>query len=114
LILVAVGRHVAHTWSDLRGRGESIRVEPAFFALAIALYIAGLIPFGIFYGRVLEATSRPIRRLAAVRAYVISHLGKYVPGKALVVVIRAAHSIPHGARGATAAFATLYDSTKRC
>ena len=43
------------------------------------------------------------RHRAALRAYLISHLGKYVPGKAMVVVIRAGSSAPAGARPATAA-----------
>ena len=45
-----------------------------------------------------------------MRAYLVSHLGKYVPGKAMVVVMRAGLSMPYGARGATAAIATFYET----
>ena len=48
--------------------------------------------------------------MPALRAYLISHLGKYVPGKAMVVVMRAGLAVPFGARAATAAFATFYET----
>ena len=110
LVVIAVARQVSHTLGDLRARGESIRISPSGFAAAAGLYIAGLVPLGLFYGRVLAASKTPIGAFAATRAYLISHLGKYVPGTALVVVMRAGLSTPGGARPATAAFATLYET----
>ena len=57
-------------------------------------------------------SATPIRRYAGSRAYVVSHLGKYaLPGRgSTVVVMRVGMSIPAGARGATAAFATVYET----
>jgi uncharacterized membrane protein YbhN (UPF0104 family) len=43
---------------------------------------------GWFWGEVLKALGQPLDRLESLRAYFAGHLGKYVPGKALVVVIR--------------------------
>ena len=40
----------------------------------------------------------------------MSHLGKYVPGKAMVVVVRAGMVVPFGARASTAAIATFYET----
>ena len=40
----------------------------------------------------------------------ISHLGKYVPGKAMVVILRVGLVVPHGASPATAGFATFYET----
>ena len=40
----------------------------------------------------------------------MSHLGKYVPGKAMVVVLRAGMVVPFGGRAATAAIATFYET----
>lgn len=110
VVVLAVAHHVGKTLRNLNAKGESIRIEPSAFAAAVALYIAGLVPLGVFYGRVLAASKTPIGTFAAIRAYLISHLGKYVPGKALVVVMRAGLSIPSGARPATAAFATFYET----
>ena len=110
LVLWAVGRHVAQTWSDLRAHGETLRVEPAWIAAGGALYLAGLSACGMFYGQVLRASATPMGMAAAVRAYLISHLGKYVPGKAMVVVMRVGLSSPYGTRPATAAIATFYET----
>ncbi len=78
--------------------------------LAVGLYLAGLSAFGLFFWRIMGTGKNPTRPLPALRAYLISHLGKYVPGKAMVVVMRAGLVVPYGARPATAAFATLYET----
>ncbi len=109
-VILGVGRHVVTTLDRLRRSGEPIAVDPAWMALAVGLYLAGLVLFGLWYWRILAHSSAPIGPLAAVRAYVISHLGKYTPGKALVVVLRAGLGVPAGGRPATAAFATLYET----
>src|SRR5262249_54191943 len=53
LVLWAVGRHVAKTWRDLSGRGQSLHVEWTWIAAAVALYLAGLCAFGAFFARVM-------------------------------------------------------------
>jgi uncharacterized membrane protein YbhN (UPF0104 family) len=110
LVLWYLGRHVARTWRDLHSHGESIRIDPAWIAVAGALYLAGLTACGMVYAKVLAAGRTPIGTAAAIRAYLISHLGKYVPGKAMVVVMRVGLSTPYGARPATAALATFYET----
>jgi len=110
LVLYAVGRHSIRTWNDLRSKGEFVQVAVVPFVGAVFLYLAGLVSFGLFYWRVMRASPTPIAPYAAIRAYLISHLGKYVPGKALVVIVRAGLSTPYGARPATAAFASMYET----
>jgi len=110
LVLAFVARHVAGTWRDLAARGAYLRIDWPWMALASAFYLAGLAAFGAYFGRVLASGPKPTRAYPSLRAYFISHLGKYVPGKALVVVMRAGLLTPHGARASTAAFATLYET----
>ena len=110
LVLAFVARHVARTWRDLMERGQAPRIDGAWVALSILLYLAGLSAFGVYFWRIMEAGSTPTALVPALRAYLISHLGKYVPGKAMVVVMRAGLVVPHGARAATAAFATFYET----
>jgi uncharacterized membrane protein YbhN (UPF0104 family) len=110
VVLWFVGRHVARTWHDLHEHGETLHVAPAWIALAALLYLNGLGACGVFFGRVMRSSATPVGYVPAMRAYVISHLGKYVPGKAMVVVMRAGLVAPYGARTATAAFATLYET----
>jgi hypothetical protein len=110
MVLWAVGRHVIRTWHDLRGQSRSLHFEPAWLAVSGALYLAGLAAYGRFYERILRASAAPVRLVPALRAYVVSHLGKYVPGKAMVVVIRTGLVVPVGGRASTAAIATFYET----
>lgn len=57
---------------------------------AILFYAAGLFPACWFWRRILISLGQQPSGLEAARAYYVGHLGKYVPGKALVVVIRTA------------------------
>lgn len=110
LVLGAVGRHVARTWNDLRQHGETLHVEPVWLVVAGGLYLAGLTACGVFFGSILRHSPSPVALFPSVRAYLISHLGKYVPGKAMVVVMRVGLVTPYGARPATAAIATFYET----
>ncbi|AMV38655.1 lysylphosphatidylglycerol synthase domain-containing protein [Planctomyces sp. SH-PL62] len=110
LVFWGVGRHVARTWDDLARGGASLRVEPGWLAFSGLSYLVGLAFCGAFYRDVLAASPTPIGLFPALRAYLISHLGKYVPGKAVVVVMRAALSTPYGARASTSAVATFYET----
>lgn len=110
VVLAFVGRHVLGTWRDLAGSGRSLRIEPAWVVVSGLLYVLGLVAYGVYFWRVLAAGPTPTALLPAMRAYLISHLGKYVPGKAMVVVMRAGMVASSGARPAAAAFATLYET----
>jgi glycosyltransferase 2 family protein len=110
VVLWAVGRHVVRTWNDLRGQSRSIHFEAGWLIGAGLLYLAGLLACGCFYERILRSSPTPVRLFPALRAYLVSHLGKYVPGKAMVVVIRAGMVVPFGTRASTAAIATFYET----
>lgn len=56
--------------------------------VASGLYLLGLLPCGLFWHRTLLALGQHPSLGETLRAYYIGHLGKYVPGKALVVVLR--------------------------
>ncbi len=89
LVLAFVARHVRWTWNDLQSKGQSLPINGAWVAVAVGLYLIGLVAFGTYFWRVLRAGATSTAYYPALRAYLISHLGKYVPGKALVVVMRA-------------------------
>ena len=110
LLIWGVGRHVLRTWQDLQRHPLSIHFQPLWLTVSGLLYLVGLSCSGRFYDLVLRDSPTPIALGPALRAYLLSHLGKYVPGKAMVVVMRAGLSIPYGARGATAAIATFYET----
>jgi uncharacterized membrane protein YbhN (UPF0104 family) len=110
LVLWAVGRHVHRTWIDLRGRGLSLHVEPLWLVGSGLLYLVGLSAYARFYERILHASATPVPFVPSLRAYLVSHLAKYVPGKAMVVIVRAGLVVPFGARASTAAIATFYET----
>lgn len=110
LIAVMVARHVARVWGELGRSGLEWTFDPLWFGASMGLYGLGLAAFGMSFWRILGRSDSPVRPWPAIRAYVISHLGKYVPGKALVVVVRAGLVSPHGSRPATAVFATFYET----
>ena len=110
VVFVAVGRHVARTWIDLRTRHAALVVDPAWILAAVVFYVTGLTCQGLFFQRVLARGAVAVGVLPAVRAYLISHLAKYVPGKAMVVLVRVGLVVPHGARTSTAAIATFYET----
>lgn len=109
-VIVAVGLHVRRTWRDIRERGAIPRVDPGWAAVAIGLYLIGLGLYGLYFVRVMAHAASPVSRYSGLRSYVVSHLGKYVPGKALVVVMRVAMLAAGGARASTATFATFYET----
>ena len=52
-------------------------------------YLVSLVPGGLVLTEACRAIGHPIPRHDAIAAQVVGHLGKYVPGKAMVVVMRA-------------------------
>lgn len=63
--------------------------QPGWLVAAGVIYLLGLLPFGLFWYRGLRDLGQDARLGETLRAYYIGHLGKYVPGKAMVVVMRA-------------------------
>jgi uncharacterized membrane protein YbhN (UPF0104 family) len=86
-IVIAVGRQFA---GDLR-RPElwrrSIRAE--WLALAGLLYLVSLGFIACYWYRMLRMLGQQVPFLAAIRAHYCGQLGKYLPGKAWALVVRA-------------------------
>ncbi len=110
LVLWYVARHARRTWNDLSSRAIAPEFHAGWLVGSGVLYITGLACYGRFFERILRSSATPVPLLPALRAYLISHLGKYVPGKAMVVIVRTGLVAPFGARPATAAIATFYET----
>jgi len=94
LLLALVGwgihRTVERAFAELeRQHWSPATLDPAWLAAAAGLYLAGLFPSGWFWYRLLSALGQKPLPGRTLRAWYIGHLGKYVPGKALVVLMRA-------------------------
>ncbi len=69
---------------------EEIRLKAdyGFLALSGLLYVIAYIPAALFWQYTMRSMGQSPRLYESFRAYFIGHLGKYVPGKAMVVVLR--------------------------
>lgn len=83
-------------WRTVRQAGDELPtygvawgdISLTWIAAAGLLYFLGLLPCWFFWHRTLQAMQQSPRWRESLRAFWIGHLGKYVPGKAMVVVLR--------------------------
>ena len=93
LVLVAWGiwRALNNARDEFSQAGmELFQLRYEWLVLAGFCYAIGLFPACLFWKRTLEAMGQSPKWAETITAYWLGHLGKYVPGKALVVVIRTA------------------------
>jgi uncharacterized membrane protein YbhN (UPF0104 family) len=87
-ILFYLGRAFARDLSRPDLWEEPIHLRPLL--PAAVLYVAGLMLSALYWRRLLGKLGARPSLLAACRAYFVGQMGKYVPGKALALVLRAA------------------------
>ncbi len=96
VVLAVVGfflcREVRGAWVELHAdpdqRIDWSQVRYGYLTLAAGLYLVGMLPMGWYWHRLLNRFGHHPPLLATLRAFYVGHLGKYVPGKAMVVVLR--------------------------
>ncbi|HVA49190.1 MAG TPA: lysylphosphatidylglycerol synthase domain-containing protein [Pirellulales bacterium] len=113
LALVAWGVHSTlwGAWQKLENEHWKLSdLRPGWLAAAAAFYLLGQLGPGWFWYRTLRWLGQPARPLDTLRAYYIGHVGKYAPGKAMVIVIRAG-LLRGGGTTATAATVAVFFET---
>lgn len=93
ITLLVVGLVVGFASGTLRDGWQQLSTAKVEFSLAwclvsAVLYVVGLAPMALFWGITLRSLKEQPPALDVARGYYLGHLGKYVPGKALVVVLR--------------------------
>lgn len=106
VILASVARQIQLSWDKL----PSFRPHFPLLILAGLLYIAGLVCFGIYYAIVVRLVAPQVTLIDCLKAYILSHPAKYVPGKAMVVVLRVGMLTKAGARSTAAMLSALYET----
>ena len=101
LVVWFVGDAARDAWKKLAS--EEFSIDWGLVVLSGALYLVALAPMAWFWRRTLAQLGQPSQWRLVLPAYFLGHLGKYVPGKALVVVLRTASLRREG--GQTAAIA---------
>ncbi|MGC3969435.1 MAG: lysylphosphatidylglycerol synthase domain-containing protein [Pirellulales bacterium] len=92
------------------GQWSFDRLDWAWLLAAAALYSLGQLPNGLFWRKILAGLGQHLPTTAVLRAFYIGHLGKYVPGKAMVVVMRTGMLVRHGANAGPAAVSVFYET----
>jgi len=85
-------------------------LAPGWLAVAVATYAIGLGFWGTFWLRLLDRVGHGVPAGPGLRAYYVSHLGKYVPGKAWAILTRVsmlAGRVRPGVAALTATYETL-------
>lgn len=106
---------IAKTWQDAQAKFAEHRfsladLELGWIGLSCGLYVLATLPCAWFWQQALVAMGQRPRWYEALRAYYVGHLGKYVPGKALVVVMRAALVRSTRTDGTVAAMAVFVET----
>ncbi len=84
------------------------QLRPAWFAACFACYLLGLCCWGAYWLRLLHRLGFRPPVGATYRAYYVGQLGKYVPGKAWAILMRA--TMLPGVRPGAGAVTALYET----
>jgi glycosyltransferase 2 family protein len=80
--------YVAFAGGNEKLEGLVWHIEPEWLVLSGFLYLLGVFPAAVYWYFVLHRTGQDVKFGESMRAYYISQLGKYVPGKWMVILLR--------------------------
>lgn len=108
IVVWCIRRTIVDAWQQL----SEHRWQFDFWWLAASgcFYLLGTLLCGIFWRLTLLALGQRVSLSQALRAYFIGHLGKYVPGKAMVVILRAGLVRGPGVDAALAAVSVFFET----
>lgn len=86
IVIGIVGGALREAWLDLSQR--ELHINYTYAVLSGLIYMAAQLPMAWYWRQTLLALEQPAPWLAANIAFFLSQIGKYVPGKAMVVLIR--------------------------
>lgn len=110
LIVGGVGWHFAKILRRPELWQQPLRLDPFWLAITGLLYAAGFCCWGGYWLRLLHGMGERLTLPLAARAYFVSQLGKYVPGKAVAVLMRVGYARAAGVRTSVAAITATYET----
>jgi len=108
VLMIFIGQRALALWNA--SPRTSLSVHAGWLVPAAVFYFIGWLPSAWFWNAMLRNLNQKPGRRALIRAYYIGHLGKYVPGKALVLVIRGALLKDAGASPLAGAVTAAYET----
>ena len=109
-VLGYVCRHGYRLWNQSDVRTSLNAASAAWLTASAAVYLIAWLPSVWFWRRLMHALGGRVTFRDAARAYYCGHLGKYIPGKAMVLVIRSAMVKDRGCAAHTAAITAAYET----
>ena len=107
-VVVFIGRRAWQLWNT-EELGQ-VQLNGFWLVLAGLVYALGWLPSVWFWRRLLASFGHGLPFGPTARAYYCGHLGKYIPGKAMVLVIRAGMMRRWGVRLSTGALTATYET----
>ena len=95
-VLWFAGGSVQRGWHDLST--TDLAIDWRWVAAAALLYLGGLAPMACYWWFALRTLGESPPLAEVIRGYYLGHLGKYVPGKVMVVVLRTGALLRSGCR----------------
>jgi glycosyltransferase 2 family protein len=87
-----------------------LEIHPVWLVLSGAIYLVALLPAGWYWHHVLKTLGQEAGLGETLRAYYLGHLGKYVPGKAMVIILRTGLIRSHRVETALAVVSVFYET----
>jgi len=107
-VIVFVGKRAAALWNQEALKQAEFHL--VWLLAAGGAYVVGALPAVWFWRKLMQSVGGTVRLRDAARAYYCGNLGKYIPGKASVLVIRAAMMRDRGCRGSLSALTATYET----
>lgn len=108
LVFAFIGWELAKSAEEFRHYHWDLRL--GWLMLSSLLYLAAYFPAALFWFLTLKWMGQTPSFYQAIRAFYFSQLGKYVPGKAMVVVIRSGMITGKKVKGSVAAVCVFYET----
>lgn len=116
LILVVVSYFIlgsfrsASTELAARSDFEMSDVRLRYLFVSASCYLAAMLPMALYFHQLNRAFGQRCQLRVSMRAHLIGHLGKYVPGKAMVVLLRTGFMQGEGIEKAVVAVAVFIET----
>lgn len=107
-VLLFVSLRASQLWQ--RGELHELSLQWKWVLLAIVAYQLSWIPSAWYWKRLLREMGQSVEWFDCLAAYYCGHLGKYIPGKATVLIIRAGMLKSRGQSAAVAAVTATFET----
>ncbi|QDT18885.1 YbhN family protein [Gimesia chilikensis] len=110
LVLYFVWQQGAELYAEQGDTLTGISIDPLWLVLSAACYFIAWLPSVWFWRQLILSSGEQVRFGPVARAYYCGHLGKYIPGKVSVLLIRATLLKDFGVRVSVAALTAAYET----